>query len=319
MRYLLLILVVVSLTACFKEELPIAKVDRGNAIVNQVNLGNSYTQQVYFDLETNSMVKSIDKYSWDIAFDCSGSKLIYQNTAITASASVTHTDVFEDVNSSTPTNFRYDYHDLNPDSLGMGKWFEDGKVIIIDRGSNWNGASLGKIKFQVISWENNTFTFRYSRLNGSDYHEASVTTDEDYNQVGYSFTNHSPIFHQPKKTDYDILFSGYIQIFYEPGYMPYSVVGALINPYRTKAARDVNDQFDNFTIDAIDTLSFSSKVNAIGYDWKVVNINTSQYTVYPEITYIIEDSDSYYYKLHFVDYYNDLGERGAPKFEFQRL
>ncbi len=319
MRNFLFIIIAFSLSSCFKEELPVERFDRGEITFNQIDLGSNYRFQAYFDLGTNTMVKIDLKDKWDIAFDCSSGAIIRQNTALSANAAVTSTDVFEDVNSSTDAEFLYDHHTVSIDSLAMGKWYEHGKVIIIDRGYGINGLPLGKLKFQMISLENDVYTFRYSKLNGADYHEASVTKNADYNYAGYSFTAHAPILHEPKKTDYDLCFSQYIHIFYEPGYTPYIVVGALINPYNTSVHRDANDRFASFDATSIDALSFSNMPSIIGYDWKIVDINTSQYTTLPYITYIIKDSENYYYKLHFTDFYNDQGERGCPNFEFQIL
>ncbi len=319
MRYFLFIVIVFSLSSCFKEELPVAPYDRGDVISNKVDIGSSYGKQAYFDLGTNTIVKMDDRDKWDIAFDCSEGSIIRQNTALSASASVTAIDVFENVNSSTQTTFTYDHHTGNTDSLAMGKWYEHGKVIIIDRGYALNGTSLGKLKFQVISLENDTYTFRYSKLNGTDYHEGSVTKDADYNYIGYSFASHASILHEPKKADYDLCFTSYIHIFYEPEYTPYSVVGALTNTYNTTVHRDVNNKFSVFDATAIDTLSFTNMPATIGYDWKYYNLDAGLYTTYPQITYIIKDSEGYYYKLHFTDYYNDQGERGCANFEFQLL
>lgn len=319
MRYLLFLVIAFLLSSCFKEELPVAPYDRGEVVSNKVDIGSNYRFQAYFDLGTNTMVKIDLKDKWDLAFDCSSGSVIRQNTALSSNAAVTNSSVFEDVNSSTVAEFIYDHHTGSTDSLAMGKWHEHGKVIIIDRGYGVNGLPLGKLKFQMISLENDVYSFRYSKLNGADYHEASVAKNADYNYAGYSFTTHAPILHEPKKTDYDLCFSQYIHIFYEPGYTPYIVVGALINPHSTSVHRDINDRFTAFDAAAIDTLSFSTMPATIGYDWKIVDINTSQYTTLPQITYIIKDSEGHYYKLHFTDYYNDLGERGCPNFEFQLL
>jgi hypothetical protein len=43
------------------------------------------------------------------------------------------------------------------------------------------------------------------------------------------------------------------------------------------------------------------------------------YTVIPGITYIIIDTEGFFYKLRFVSYYNDQGEKGFPVIEHLRL
>jgi len=37
------------------------------------------------------------------------------------------------------------------------------------------------------------------------------------------------------------------------------------------------------------------------------------------MNYVIRDRDGFFYKLRFIDFSNDMGEKGYPKFEFVRL
>jgi len=41
--------------------------------------------------------------------------------------------------------------------------------------------------------------------------------------------------------------------------------------------------------------------------------------VLPDIVFIIKEISGNYYKLRFVDYYNDAGEKGYAKFEIEGL
>ena len=50
-----------------------------------------------------------------------------------------------------------------------------------------------------------------------------------------------------------------------------------------------------------------------------LNFNTNAYSVNPKMNYILKVADGFYYKLHFLDFYNDQGIKGYPKFEFQKL
>jgi len=65
--------------------------------------------------------------------------------------------------------------------------------------------------------------------------------------------------------------------------------------------------------------NFTNMQNKIGYDWKSYNFSSKSYNVNPNITYIITDIDGRYFKLHFIDFYNDNREKGNPKFEIQEL
>lgn len=76
--------------ACDHGEIPIEPVDRGDAIITQLEMGASYEKQLYFDLGTNSLIAENDKNNWDIALiqdngeyrivmnDSRGGKLAYE-------------------------------------------------------------------------------------------------------------------------------------------------------------------------------------------------------------------------------------------------
>ena len=57
----------------------------------------------------------------------------------------------------------------------------------------------------------------------------------------------------------------------------------------------------------------------IGYDWKYYNLDAALYTIEPGLAYVIRDRDGFYYKLRFIDFYSEAGEKGYPKFEYVRL
>jgi hypothetical protein len=319
-NYCILILWLMGLTSCFKEEIPVdAPIKNPNVLSNEVDLGSAYSIQAYFDLGTNTIVQIQNKDIWDLAFDCTSDNDIFQNTSISASAAITDISDFEAVSSSTPVMFTYDHHNGNTDSLALGRWFEHGKVVVIDRGYRLNGLPLGKLKFKVVSYDDMGYHFKYSKLNGSDYHEAYVPKESEYNTIGYSFTTHSIVYHEPKKNLYDLCFTSYIYIFYEPEYTPYSVVGVLTNTYQTESARNSSLIFGDITQEALNDLHWSTSRATIGYDWKSYDLDAGFYTTYSHINFVIKDSEDSYYKLHFTDYYNDAGERGCPNFDYQLL
>ena len=84
-------------------------------------------------------------------------------------------------------------------------------------------------------------------------------------------------------------------------------------------AKDSIRSFEEVSIDLIDSYSFSNHQNEIGYNWKIYNFDSQSYTVKTDITYIVKDISNRYFKMHFIDFYNDDGEKGYPKFEIQEL
>lgn len=63
--------------------------------------------------------------------------------------------------------------------------------------------------------------------------------------------------------------------------------------------------------------TLSPNINAIGYNWKTYTGGT--YVVNSKMNYIIKDNEGFYYKLYFIDFLNQSGATGNPKWEFQQL
>ncbi len=123
-----------------------------------------------------------------------------------------------------------------------------------------------------------------------------------------------------KKTAYDLCFTQYSHVYYDPPPLHfYQVTGALSNSYNTRVLKITDKPFNNIVIGDTLNKTFSTHKNAIGYEWKTFDLNTNVYTVDASICYIIQDSKGFYYKLHFIDFYNSSGIKGYPKFEFIKL
>ena len=73
------------------------------------------------------------------------------------------------------------------------------------------------------------------------------------------------------------------------------------------------------TYEDIESYSFSSNQDVIGYDWKDFDFDSGFYLIYAEKNYIIKNGLDQYFKIHFIDFYDDLGEKGHPTFEILQL
>lgn len=306
--------------ACEQEELPLAApVTEGEVIINSVNMTETYADQVWFDLGTNTEVSRNLKTDWDISFDASdSSNFIYLNSGLAAKAAISPTSDFNSLTSTSGLTFKSDHQTGIKDSLAIGNWENHNKVIVIDRGYTPKGKSMGMIKIQFLTIKDGIYSFKYAKLDGSDFHEATVAKNDLYNRIAYSFTNHNSIQIEPLKTAYDICFTQYTHIFYDP-INPYLVTGVLLNPYRTKVAEDRTTAFKTIDLASTSAYTFSTDQDAIGYEWKYFDLNDNTFTIYPEHVFILNDSEGYTYKLHFLDFYDDNGIKGTPTFEFKRL
>ncbi|MBL7941192.1 MAG: HmuY family protein [Flavobacteriales bacterium] len=309
------------LTGCLKDEIPVEPFDRGDVQTAMVEMGDTYGKQIWFDLGTKSAVRVADKDIWDIAFDCrDGHNLVYLNAALLAQATATSKEVLEEVNQDDIDNafFKPDHQSGAEDSLAIGDPTTGSKVYVIHRGYDTNGSDLGHIRIQFISVVDGMYAFRWGPIGGTEVFTSQVMKDAQYNVVGFSFTTHEAVLTEPPKANWDICFTQYVHVFYDP-YTPYLVTGVLINPYEVEVAQTESLPFSSMTYDEAMNLAFISERNAIGYEWKYYDFDAGLYAVNPDLVYAICDTEGIYYKLHFIDFYNDAGEKGAPTFEFQAL
>ena len=97
----------------------------------------------------------------------------------------------------------------------------------------------------------------------------------------------------------------------------YLLRGVLQNSH-VSVAIDTIHSFSAITMNLISDYIFSFDSNTIGWDWKEYDSAQDLYIVDSPV-YVIKTSDNDYYKLLFLDYYNDNGDKGAPMFQIEKL
>lgn len=318
MRLFLLIGMVFSLITlgCEKEELPVDPYPRGDIITASVDLEPDYRYQVYYHLESQSIVKKNLRTDWDLAFSCGEDNTLYINTSNVMQAGKTAYTALDNV-TAAPTFMRPDHPSGNLDSLGLKGCLTSDSVWVVDRGFDPNGNHLGWIKLKCSFTNNESYSLEYAALDGSEYHSAVIRKDTRYNNICWSFKSHSLIQAEPEKTSWDICFTTYTNVFYDP-YMPYLVTGVLLNP-QAACAIDSTVAFEDLTLQHFSENDYHNRRDRIGYDWKEYSFDTGNYVIYPNKNYVIRSVSGFYYKLHFIDFYNNQGEKGYPTFELKLL
>ncbi|KAB1062015.1 HmuY family protein [Salibacter halophilus] len=313
-----ILLGIIALFSCEREEVPVEPHDRGGVETVQIPLGSDYNSQVWYDLGTNSVIKVADKTSWELGFSCADSSWkITLNSSMAMTAGLVENKTFDEVNSIDEPELFADHPSGNPDSLALANWDSKEGVWIVDLGVDAMGNMRGKRKVS-LSKTDDRYTIKYAKLDGSDRQTVTIDKDNRYNRKLLSLKT-GDIVLPPQSSQYDLLFTQYTHIFYEPEYMPYLVTGTLINENNTSVAIDTTSSFSEINREMVNVYEFSSRLDAIGYDWKFYNFEASSYIIYDWMNFIVQDAEGYYYKLHFIDFYNDKGERGFPLMEVQGL
>ncbi len=326
--YIPLVLAAVALLpGCIPSEDPIAPYDRGPVHSATVGMESDYRNQVYFDLGTGTVVAQRPITGWDLGFSSGDSlPLIILNSAQIMAAADAGPIAFDAITSTSGLLWEYDHPSGHPDSMSIGKWWSDdggfssrNHVYVVDRGVNPAGKKLGYRKFMVIGYTNNAYTVRFADMDG--LHDTTVTVEKDrqMNYIGLSFDTGAAVAYEPQTPSWDIVFTRYTHIFYEPEFTPYSVTGVLLNTAGAAVAVDSLRPFAEIAAADIAQYSFSTARDGVGYNWKTFYIDKSEFVVHPHIVYILRDMEGFYYKLHFIDFYDSNGNKGFPTFEYQTL
>ena len=180
------------------------------------------------------------------------------------------------------------------------------------------GAHLGFKKLQINSVNSAQFDIVWGDISDQTGTSDIILRDQSNTQFTYYKIGGGVVNIAPEDDEYDLIFTQYTHLFQNPLHA-YVVTGVLLNRVGTAGVRITDKTFEEVDFVAAETMTYSSDISTIGYDWKEFDFNTSLYEVDPTITYVVQSHDGFYYKFHFVDFYNDQGIKGYPKMEVQRL
>ena len=320
----ILFISIVLLASCRKEEDPMDTVVLGSINLadefglktGSIEMGSDYRFQSYYDCGTNSVVSSNIKIDWQLAFSCdSDNPHVVLNSAITNLRAAKYDGEFEDLIDPELLEFGYDLPDGSLESLVIGGDFEN--IIVLNLGLDLNGDEQGYAKAQV-EFADGMYTVRISELDGNYDATFELAIDEEYNYL-YLDRQLGQMQIEPKKSEYDLLISHYLYI-YDPETepFPYMVTGVLLNPSEVQVAEVFDLPFDQIKSEHIDSYTFSSQRDIIGFDWKYFDFDEGFLTD-PSMNFIVKTTEGDYFKLHFTSFYNDEFEKGYPQYEIQKI
>jgi hypothetical protein len=308
---------IVILMSCKKKELPVPKPDIGDAVSASLSMSSNYKYQIYFDLSSGLEKGRNLKSIWDIGISITDSMqhIILNTSKLMAIMPINTSEFYTKIDTlGFEQNKRIDEPSGQINLLATNGL----TAFIISKGFNENGTFLGFFKMKVIVNSATTFAATICNLNNSDEQNYSLTKSGDFNYIFLNWANGmQETAVEPEKLIWDLVFTQYSHLFYEPELTPYLVTGALTNKFGVMSKLIENVAFEAVDLNVAETQILSSDRNVIGYNWK--SFNGSSFVTHPEKIYLIKDVEGIFYKLRFTDFYNDLGEKGNPKFEYQRL
>lgn len=300
-----------------KDEIPVPMHESGEVLENSVYLETDYRYQAYYDFETNAFVGQHEKTAWDLGFEASdiGNRIVLNTSKAMAASRTSMGVAFADVVDTVGAVWEFDVTSGNLDSTAIGDWASYGGVYILDRGYSYDGTHQGYRKIEFTQISTNEYEIHYANLDGSGEQTHSIVKDAEYNFTFFSFESNAIASIEPPKEDWDIVFGQYAHLF-DPTF-PYLVTGILSNRNNVEVAEVFDKPFEDIEFSDISEYTFSADINVIGYDWKT--FTSSSFTIHPEQNYIVKTTEGLYFKIHFIDFYTDSGEKGNPVFEVESL
>lgn len=312
-----LIVIAISCIKCTPPEIAVEAHKPGLVTQSRVNLGEHYNQVIWFDLTENQAVKTVDKYLWHLQIS-NNSKAIFLNGAIGMQGYKTNLKSVEESADLSSIELDIDRPSLHVDSLLFSAFNVPSAIYYLDLGYNNQGESLGSVYCQILDSTDTSIEIAY-RLSNSNQVEFETIELDAQRKTAFSFFTKASFIIEPEYTDWQLCFTGYMHAFLNPN-VNYLVNGVLVNTRIAEVANYLTLPFDSVTIHNAFELEFNQNANAIGYDWKYYNFSTSSYEVHSNRVYVIHNKLlNSYYKLRFLDFYDESGKKGSPLFEYQQL
>lgn len=332
-----LIIVLMCLASCEKDEpLYIAPEVPVGTQSATFAMGENYENQLWFEFATQKTASNPFGL-WDIGFSLSEQNSIVLNCGKHSGFSATYIENadFKDIRQIDINRYTWTFDNPNghPDSLSfsgcwesyqMGKAKPKSRIYIINRGAD----SLGNkkfIKLRMLGREGSSYHFQWGLLTDTvPQNDVFINVKNEYNYAYYNFSSEKEVYNEPFNRDnWDMVITTYKQTVTEETLgttMPYILRGVLTNPNKVKVL-ELNNVIDFNLIDLnyAKSLVLSNYLNEIGYDWKTWSLTANKYTVNQKKIFIILDAKGNYFKMRFVDFYNDKGEKGFPKIAWELL
>ena len=332
-------IIILGFASCEKKEplYPRPDVPKGT-ITRQIGMGPNYEQQVYFDFETGKYA-SVSPYTWDIAFSREDDNKIIINGGKNGEFSACNLGKISfsdpiDLNGIEDDQWKHDNPSGDIDSTALGNvftrqtsgrvWETDSNMYLIKLGPEKDLGEKAYVKLRILYRNGEDYQIEWNYWQKNMSIPVPIPTFEDKNYTYFCFECGSLIENEPMDNDeWHIVFTRYKQEIYYAQVNAtegYTVTGVLSNMEDTKTANltgmiDYND----ITISNAKGIDFNDNLNNIGYEWKTFSIQANKYTINPKNAFVVKSRRGLYYKVKFIDFYNDQDETGYPKFAYELL
>jgi hypothetical protein len=301
------------LSSCEIPEEPIAPHVSGNMTIASVNVGPAYDQQLFYDLENQTIISQNNKYDWDFSLNNRGDQLqLKLNMSKFMNVAISN-QTFNNFYDTIGLVFKHDYQTGLTQDLALSKGWPPNRTLVLDQGLNNRGSGIG---FKVVTYEfvdESKIMLTTKNIDGSN----KLTFIIHLNAVkSYVSLEIGEVDIEPEFSSWDVLFTQYVELVDNT---PYLVFGVLLNPNGVVAYKDSTTLFTDIIYNTYMNASFSSLLNTVGYNWKTYHYESGLYEIDASYSYLVKTSGGYLIKFRFIDFYDNQGNKGFPTIEMQQL
>ena len=294
--------------------LPFGGLSKCSAQTDTVSLTAGYAQQVWYSLQTGKQTSSPSN-NWDLAFSArnrdaaifinpvNNLHLYLTKTTPANWSSVDTAGIFANEQFNADTSWNFGAFNRTGDNIfnyGWGSYnqathnLSANSVYVI----KLSDGSLKKFIMDKLIYDT-VYTFRYANLDGTNPKNIAFNKLAFKGKAfGYfSFLTNDTVDREPNFADWDLTFLRYNGLTPDQyGVLQnYLLTGVLQHP---EAAVAKVTKKDTANI-ALIGVSFSSKINTIGYDWKSYDMATNKYKIVDSTVYFVKRADGKIYKIIF--------------------
>jgi len=317
--------------------------------------GPTQPNQVYVDLGGKAMYE-VKRNSWDLAFDSSGEFRVRLNGSVYMAAGVIKgvnaiDDVREDntiremknvvkIGTFDPANLAYiDDPSGDPSKTAISAISDidaNNKVYLVNMGFDpgmdavepgsvlVTGKERGWKKVRILKREGG-YLLQYADINDSTHKEVMIPKSPGFNFTFFSFNTNSIVQVEPSKTKWDLnftVFTNKVDQAGDPkgsyGYSDFIVHNSYggVKAYKVIIPAGDKNFYKAYNLQSVDESALSNDFTTIGGTWREV---ANAKVLYKNVFYVIKDAKGHYYKMRMLDFFNEKGDRGYPKFEYALL
>lgn len=313
--------------------LSFAEIVANEASVEGNGGGATYGNKVFFDLSAATQTP-VERTKWDLGLYMGSDFRVTLNSStfmlakqinktdlntVTAADTVGfgNTVVFNQTAPPVVSLIDYPDGDLSKTVIqAISATDADNKVYIVNRGFGIGSPapSRGWKKVRIIR-NANGYTVQHADIAATTFTSVNITKDDKYFFKYVSFeTGAATIEPEAKKWDLAwTYFANSANFGYEVAY-PYQDIFIQNRNVGTVQVLEATKSFDTFAEADLAALTFSTKQNAIGANWRAGGGPTTAPSVYTDRYFVIKDGDNNYYKVKFLGLTKD-GVRGYPSFK----